>query len=194
MSEPDASTTAQRCALVAFAPGWIVEDLRKVRARCAPSGVPVRDAGVTLKGDFLAPRDPASIREAIARAVEGYPPFTVRTREPVVLERRGQADVLLPLEPSRPLDELHDRLVAALRRFVGADTHPSDAPGAYRPHVTVVHGIPLDGVEQTVKAIIGWRVNYFWTVRDVELVCLASDKVWRRIEPFHFGKPLVPAL
>lgn len=182
--------TVDKYAVVAFAPGFIVEDLRKVRARCAPSSVPVRDAGVTLKGDFPPPGDLAAVRAAIEQATRGFPPFTVRTIEPRVFERSGQADVILPLEASRQLEELHGRLVDALLPVTGGASHASDQSGGFRPHITVVHGIPLDGVEQTVKAIIGWRVNYFWTIRDVDLVGLENGRAWCRLDQFHFGKPV----
>ena len=71
--------------VVAFAPGWIVEDLRKVRARCTRPGTPLLDAHVTVKGGFSNPRDLGALRKAIAECVEGYPPFTVRTMDPQVL-------------------------------------------------------------------------------------------------------------
>lgn len=186
----DPASSFDRFAVVAFAPGWIVEDLRKVRARCAKSGVPVMDAHVTVKGGFSDPPDPGAVKAKIAECVAGYPPFTVRTMDPQVLERGGKADVILPLEESRQLAALHERLVGALRPLAAAHTYPGDQPGSFRPHVTVVEQIGLDGVEQTVKAIVGWRVNYFWTIRDVDLVGREHGVLWRSLKRFDFGKPV----
>ncbi len=168
-----------RLSVVAFAPGWIVEDMRKVRARCAKSGVPVLDANVTVKSGFGVPSDLGTVKARIARAVHGYPPFTVRTMEPQVVERGGKADVILPLEDSPQLARLHDLL-----SVLGAEFGP------YQPHVAVVEQISLDGVERTVKAIVGWRVNYFWTIRDVDLVGLERGLLWRSLRRFDFGKPV----
>jgi 2'-5' RNA ligase len=168
-----------RLSVVAFAPGWIVEDMRKIRARCAKSGVPVMDAHVTVKGGLVVPADLGALKAKIARAVHGYPPFTVRTMDPQVLERGGKADVILPLEDSPQLVRLHDLL-----SVLGGESRP------YQPHVTVVEQISLDGVERTVRAIVGWRVNYFWTIRDVDLVGLERGQLWRSIKRFDFGKPV----
>jgi 2'-5' RNA ligase len=186
----DPAPSFERYSVVAFAPGWIVEDLRKVRARAAKSGVPIMDAHVTVKGGFTNPKSLASVEQAIEECVRGYPPFTVRTTEPVVDEHGGTASVLLPLEESRQLDELHERILGALRPLADGHTYPGDQPGRYRPHVTVVQQIPTSGVEQTLKAIIGWRVNYFWTIRDVDLVGLDGGRLWRSAVRFDFGKPV----
>jgi 2'-5' RNA ligase len=186
----DAASSFDRYSVVAFAPGWIIEDLRKVRARCARSGVPVMDAHVTVKGGFSNPRSFAEIESAVEECVRGYPPFTVRTTEPVVHEHAGTADVLLPLEQSRQLNEVHERILGALRPLAEGHTYSGDQAGQYQPHVTVVQRVPVDGVERTLKAIVGWRVGYFWTIRDVDLVGLENGKLWRTIRRFDFGKPV----
>jgi 2'-5' RNA ligase len=185
----DAAARFDRFSVVAFAPGWIVEDLRKVRARCAASGTPLLDAHVTVKGGFSNPRDLGAVKATVAECVNGYPPFTVRTTEPQVLSTGGKADVILPLEESRQLSALHERMVEALRPLGESHTYPGDQPGQYRPHVTVVQQIPLEGVEKTVNAIIGWRVNYFWTIRDVDLVGRDAGVLWRSLARFDFGRP-----
>lgn len=178
-----------RYSVVAFAPGWIIEDMRKVRARCARSGVPIMDAHVTVKGGFSNPRDLAAVEQAIEECVRGYPPFTVRTAEPVVVEQGGAASVLLPVEESRQLSELHERILGAVRRLAEGHTYSGDQPGQYQPHVTVVQSIPIEGVEQSLRAIVGWRVGYFWTIRDVDLVGREDGKLWRTIRRFDFGRP-----
>lgn len=187
---PSLEPTFDRYSVVAFGPGWIVEDLRKVRARCVRSGVPVLDAHVTVKGGFTNPRDVLRVQETIEECVNGYPPFTIRTTAPVVHENGGRANVLLPLEESRQLAELHERLVGALRPLADGHIYPGDQPGQFRPHVTVAQDIPLSGLEQTVKAVIGWRVNYSWTIRDVDLVGRADRTPWRTLRRFDFGKPV----
>ena len=94
---------------------------------------------------------------------------------------------VLPLEESRALWTLHARLVEALASHGVHDSQP-DLPGAYAPHVTVVRDVPIDGLERSVRAVEGWRLNYFWTVRDVDLVGL-SDGLWRSRRVFRFSRP-----
>jgi 2'-5' RNA ligase len=184
---PRPTTTGyERYAVVALAPEQIYEDLRKVRALCAPSGRPLMDAHVTLKGGFSDLRDRAAAELAIGQAVARVNPFAVRTTEPQVLMRADRASIVLPLEESTALRTLHGRLVAALAPY-GTHDSPADLPGAYAPHVTVVQDIEIAGIERSVRAVEGWRLNYFWTVRDVDLVGLA-DGLWRTLRVFRFGR------
>jgi 2'-5' RNA ligase len=181
-----AETGFERYAVVTFATTQIREDLRKVRAQCAPSGRPVMDAHVTVKGGFSDLHDLEAAGRAIAQAVAGVNPFSVRTTDPQVLTRGDRASIILPLEESPALRTLHDRLVRALAPY-GRHDSEEDQPGAYRPHVTVVQEVPIDGLERSVRAVEGWRLNYFWTVRDVDLVGL-RDGLWRSLQVFRFGR------
>jgi 2'-5' RNA ligase len=184
---PPAAAGFERYAVVAFATPQICEDLRKVRAQCAPSGRPLLDAHVTVKGGFSDLRDLAAARAAIGAAVAGANPFAVRTTDPRVLTRGDRASIVLPLEESTSLRTLHGRLVEALAPYALHDSE-QDRPGGYTPHVTVVQDVEIDGIEQSVRAVEGWRLNYFWTVRDVDLVGL-SDGLWRSLRVFRFGRP-----
>jgi 2'-5' RNA ligase len=177
----------ERYAVVTFATTQICEDLRKVRAQCAPAAQPLMDAHVTVKGDFSDVRDLTPALGAIREAVAGLNPFAIRTTDPQVLTRGDRASIQLPLEESRVLRLLHGRLVEALAPY-GVHGSPQDQPGGYTPHVTVVQDIGLDGVERSVRAVEGWRLNYFWTVRDVDLVGL-RDGLWHSLRVFRFGRP-----
>lgn len=179
--------TFERLAVVAFAPTFIAEDLRKVRARCTPSGRPVLDAHVTVKGGVSRVDDLAPVVEAIRATVSGVNPFTLRTTEPRVISRGDRASIILPLEEAPRLHALHERLVAALRPFGQQDSR-QDQPGSFEPHVTVVQDIALDGVERSVREVEGWRLNLFWTVRDVDLVGLDNSPIWRSIKTIRFGR------
>jgi 2'-5' RNA ligase len=182
-----AATGPERYAVVALAPSQICEDLRKVRALCAPSGRPLMDAHVAVKGGFSELRDRAAAEQAIGQAVARLNPFAIRTTDPLVLTRGDRASIVLPLEESTALRALHGRLVAALAPY-GANDSPPGLPGAYAPHLTVVADIEIDGVERSVRAVEGWRLNYFWTVRDIDLVGL-GDGLWRSLRVFRFGRP-----
>ena len=181
-----AETGFERYAVVTFAPSQILEDLRKVRAQCAPSGRPLMDAHVTVKGGFSELRELDAPMRAIGQAVAGVNPFAVRTTEPQVLTRGDRASIVLPLEESPALRALHGRLVEALAPF-GVHDSQSDLPGGYAPHVTVVQDVPIEGLERSIRAVEGWRLNYFWTVRDVDLVGL-RDGLWRSLQVFRFGR------
>ena len=181
-----AAADFERYAVVTFATTQICEDLRKVRAQCAPSGRPLMDAHVTVKGGFSDLRELDGPMRAIDQAVAGVNPFAVRTTEPQVLTRGDRASIVLPLEDSTALRALHGRLVEALAPY-GVHDSQSDQPGAYAPHVTVVQDVPIDGLEQSVRAVEGWRLNYFWTVRDVDLVGL-RDRLWQSLRVFRFGR------
>jgi 2'-5' RNA ligase len=177
----------ERYAVVAFATTQIQEDLRKVRAQCAPSGRPLLDAHVTVKGGFSDLRDLTAALRAIGEAVAGVNPFAVRTTDPRVLTRGDRASIVLPLEQSSAVRTLHGRLVEALAPH-GLHDSEQDRPGGYTPHVTVVQDVAIDGIERSVRAVEGWRLNYFWTVRDVDLVGL-RDGLWRSLRVFRFGRP-----
>jgi len=176
----------ERYAVVTFATTQIQEDLRKVRAQCAPSPRPLLDAHVTVKGGFADVRDLAAVEAAIAGAVAGANPFAIRTIDPQVLTHGDLASIILPVEESSALRAMHDRLVGTLAPY-GRHDSAQDQPGGYRPHVTVVQDVALDGVERSVRAVEGWRLNYFWTVRDVDLVGL-RDGLWQSLRVFRFGR------
>jgi 2'-5' RNA ligase len=170
-------------ALVAFAPPYIREDLRKVRSRCAPSSGPMPDAHVTVRGGITPTADLAAVAEAIRATVHGVNPFTLRTTDARVIWNGDRASIVLPLEESPRLLELHARLTDALGRF-----GLTDQPGGYFPRVTVVQNVDPAGVERSVREVEGWRLNYFWTVRDVDLIGRDNSPIWRSIQTIRFGR------
>jgi 2'-5' RNA ligase len=181
-----AAADFERYAVVTFATTQICEDLRKVRAQCAPSGRPLMDAHVTVKGGFSDVRDLDAALGAIGPAVAGMNPFAIRTTDPQVLMQGDRASIVLPLEESTALRALHGRLVEALAPY-GTHDSRQDLPGGYSPHVTVVQDVEIGGIERSVRAVEGWRLNYFWTVRDVDLVGL-RDRLWQSLRVFRFGR------
>jgi hypothetical protein len=147
--------------VVAFAPEQWIEDLRKLRAQCPRSGAPVPDCHLELTG--LLDAEPT-----FAAELATFPAFTVRTTEPVV---RG-ADVVLPVEPSDALAELRHRLGAT-----------------DEPFVPLLRALAANQVEAAMRAIVGWRVNYSWVVRDLETIGLHEGKIWRSVARLNFGRP-----
>src|SRR5262245_40051964 len=144
------------------------------------------DAHVAVKGGFSDVRDLTAVLRAIGESVVGVNPFAVRTTEPRVLSRGASASIVLPVEESASLRALHGRLVEALAPHA---IHQSeqDRPGGYTPHLVVVQDVAIEGIERSVRAVEGWRLNYFWTVRDVDLVGL-RDGLWRSLRVFRFGR------
>ena len=145
--------------LVAFAPESVIEDLRKLRAQCPPSGAPMPDCHLALT-PMLEARPSLPTEGA-------YPAFSVRTTEPVV----AGADIVLPVEPSAALAEL--------QRRIGSEPEPV---------VPLLRALPSDQVEAALKAIVGWRVNYSWVVRDLDVIALHEGKVWRSLGRLNFGR------
>jgi hypothetical protein len=149
-------------SVVAFAPESLIEDLRKVRAGCPSSGVPVPDCHLALTSTLEAP-------PTLPGDLGGFPPFSVRTTAPVVV----QGDVLLPVEHSEPLRRLQARL--------GVDDPPE-------PVVPIVRAIAPQRIEEALRWIAGWRVNYSWVVRDLDVIALHEGKIWRSLGRLNFGR------
>jgi hypothetical protein len=145
--------------IVAFAPESLIEDLRKLRAQCPPSGAPVADCHLALT-PMLEARPSLPTEGA-------YPAFSVRTTEPVV----AGADIVLPVEPSAALAEMQRRIGSAAA-----------------PVVPLLRALPPEQVEAAMKAIVGWRVNYSWVVRDLDVIGLHEGKVWRPLARLNFGR------
>jgi len=141
------------------------------------------DCHVPLCHRFGTLPDPAAALDALRPAVDDFPAFTVRTTEPAVIARGDRADVVLPLEDTPHLARLHERVVGALAPW----TEP--AGEEYRPHVAVVEAIPAEGVESTLGVMAGWRLNYAWVVRDLDLVGLQGKVLWRSLGRLDFGRP-----
>lgn len=140
-----------------------------MRARCDPSAVPLLDAHVAL-GPDISEMPPAS---DVASAVRGLIPFPVRTIEPRVVAEGARSSILLPLEPSTRLTDLQRRLGST----------------GFEPHVVVVQGVDHDGIERSLREVQGWRLNFFWTVRDVDVVGLENETIWRSLGVFRFSRP-----
>ena len=177
------SVAFDRLSLVTFAPASIREDLRKVRDRCPSVGRPTTDAHVTIKRQFFRDGPHDTMTSDIEASLKGLPPMTIRTIEPEVIADGDLATIILPLEESKALDVLYLRVQMALDRY--PDINPSSR---FRPHITIVAGVPADGVEQALHAITGWRINYFWTIRDVDLIGRDTTMSWRQIQHFSFGR------
>jgi hypothetical protein len=141
------------------------------------------DCHVPLCHRFARLPDPVAALDALRHAVDGFPAFTVRTTEPAVISRGDRADVVLPLEDTPHLARLHERVVVALTPW----TEP--AGEEYRPQIAVVEAIPAEGVESTLGVIAGWRLNYAWVVRDLDLVGLQGSVLWRSLGRLDFGRP-----
>jgi hypothetical protein len=145
--------------VVAFAPESVIEDLRKLRAQCPPSGAPVADCHLALTPVLDAlPSLPAELGT--------YPPFSVRTTEAVVRD----GDVVLPVERSEALERLQARL------------------GGGDPIVPILRALPADQIEAALRAIEAWRVNYSWVVRDLDVIGLHEGKIWRSVGRLNFGR------
>lgn len=145
------------------------------------------DAYVTVKDPFVTDTDRAAVSARIGNAASGFTPFSIRTADVQVLAGTEAASVVLALEPSRQLELLHERLVAALAPLAEG-VHP-DQSEHFRPHVSVVEDIPESDVERVLRAIAGWRVNYFWTIRDVQVIAHHSGQLGRSLGQVHLGRP-----
>lgn len=109
--------------------------------------------------------------------------MTIRTVEPEVIADGDQTTIVMPLEESKALDVLQLRLQYALGGY--PDINPNSQ---FRPHITIVAGIAADGVEKALNAIAGWRINYFWTIRDIDLIGRDATLTWRQVRQYPFGR------
>jgi hypothetical protein len=104
-----------------------------------------------------------------------------------VIPRGDHASVILPLEPCRPLERLHNAVCEALAPLIGRSDE--DAPGVWQPSVTVLPRVALDAVEMTLRVVVGWRASYAWVVRDLDLVGREPSGLWRMLGRRAFGRP-----
>ena len=55
----------------------------------------------------------------------------------------------------------------------------------YHPHVTIAHGIPEDGLNQTLTELAGYECRF--EVSGFDLYEHGDDQVWRPLRTFNFG-------
>ncbi|MBM4418095.1 MAG: 2'-5' RNA ligase family protein [Chloroflexi bacterium] len=181
------SRSQEQYAVVAFAPRDQIEDLRKVRAQ---SGMPpAMDLHVTLRRPFAMPvHDGQKIAlDALRRAVQGFPPFGIRTSDAEVIAQESGHAIILPLEESPNLLELRRRVGQELARRVGIPI--GDGGQRSRPHATIIGGIRQGDLERSLTVVRGWRLNYSWIVREIDLIVRADGGLWRSVAHFPFGRP-----
>ena len=143
------------------------------------------DAHVTVVPVFNPIKSLAAVSDALAASLRAFPPFSVRTMDAEIVTGPSTASIVLPLEESRPLHKLHARLV----RDLSATIVP--VPGiAFRPRVSVVNEITVDGLDQSVRFVTGWRPNYAWTVRDLDVIGFRDDIGWQSLSRVNFGRPV----
>lgn len=130
------------------------------------------------------------IVDAVDSAAEGTPPFQVRTLDPQVISGRAGASIVMPLEESKLLARLCGRVHEVIEQS-SAIEDPEEAPFQFGPFVGVVRDIPSAGVEQALRAMAGWRVNFSWVVRDIDIVGRERGKIWRSIGRVSFGRRAV---
>lgn len=136
---------------------------------------------VTVQPPFDA-SEPRDLAIAVGRAVVSFPAFSLRTEAAEVISDGEYSTIILPIEECPPFEDLRGRLARAVAPVVAT-------LGTARGRVTIATRIPRDRVDEALRAVTGWRANYSWIVRDIDLIEKREGAPWQFIERFSFGRP-----
>lgn len=175
-----------RFAVVMFAPGQVREQVAEIRRRVPPSGRPIMDAHVTVKGTFVEPTDLDLIAERVQQCCRAAAPMTLVARGIHFGGDERLAGFAVRVENSEPLEALHWQLVRALKDL-GRTTYGGEDIGVFTPHLTLVQDIPTAGVPATLQVIQQLQPGYSFEAAEVALVGRRGGKVWETLAAFRLG-------
>ena len=174
-----------RFSIVAFAPPDVRETVDALRRTLPPSGRPIMQAHVTLKGTFVEPRNLDEIAATIARACAEAEPFRLTTTGIRVFTREG-GGVGLAIQEVDPFFALHRRLAEDLRPLCRT-IYEAELTNTFHPHLTVVQQLParaLDGARTTVEAA---HLHFDFLATEASLVARRHGQVWETLRTFPIG-------
>lgn len=178
-------TRFERFTTVIFATPEIRAEVEALRAAAPPSGVPVMEAHVTTKGTFVELRDVEEVLRRLRTCAAAVEPFSLRASGLAVWA--SGSTIVVPVEPAPQLVALHDCLVGALGDQ-GPLLYPLDAPGQFRPHLTLVQRCGADALPRA-EAFLRQR-TYDWTfpADTVWLMGAGPDWVWHPVGSAPIGR------
>jgi 2'-5' RNA ligase len=179
-------THYDRFSIVTFAPAEIRDAVDALRRQLPPSGRPIMQAHVTLKGTFVEPGDLAEIAKVIRRDCAEAAPISLTTTGVQVFGGEG-GGVALSIAESEPLMALHRRLVADLRVLCRTTYSMEGASGAFHPHLTLVQQLPAAVLEEARR--LAEQAAFQWTfpAREAALVGRRGGTIWETLRAFPMG-------
>jgi 2'-5' RNA ligase len=164
---------------VLFAPRSVRTGVNRLRAAAPPSGVPVMDAHVTVKGTFvrMTPEDALAL---IQRVCTHVPPIPLQCQGLQAWFRMNDESVSLvvPVWQHPDLLRLHDALHSALGD-PDRTLYRGDKSHWYSPHLTIVQQIPRARLAEALAVLPAPQWSFLAT--DVALMRQETDLSWREV-------------
>jgi 2'-5' RNA ligase len=181
-------TMYDRFSIVTFAPPEIREAVDALRRQLPPSGRPIMQAHVTLKGTFVEPRNLDEIAAVIRRDCATAEPISIVTTGVQVFGGEG-GGVAFSVSESEPLIALHRRLVSDLRGLCNTIYSMEGEYGTFHPHLTLVQQLPAAVLDDARR--LADRAGSEWTfpAREAALVGRRGGTAWEALLTFPIGSP-----
>lgn len=174
-----------RFSIVAFAPPEDRAAVDELRRRLPPSGRPILQAHVTIKGTFVEPSDLDRIAETIAQACAGAAPFRLTTSGIRVFEREG-GGIGIAIQETDAFFALHRRLAADLRPLCRT-IYEAELTNTFHPHLTIVQQIPAADIEPARAAVEAANLHVDFPASEASLVGRRGGQVWETLRSFPIG-------
>jgi len=171
-----------RFSVVAFAPPDIRETVDALRRTLPPSGRPILQAHVTLKGTFVDPQDLDEIATRVRQASAEATPFTISTTDLHLFSGEGGALALM-LDPPGALLALHHRLVEELRPLCRT-IYELEGATAFRPHLTLVQQLSPDQLDAARPTVQQANLHVTFDATEASLVGRRIGRAWETLRAF----------
>ncbi|HEU5314562.1 MAG TPA: 2'-5' RNA ligase family protein [Chloroflexota bacterium] len=178
-------TDYDRFSIVAFAPPDVRERVDALRRQLPPSGRPIMQAHVTLKGTFVEPYDLDVIVSAIERTCAAAEPFRLTTTGIRVFTREG-GGVGLAIQEVEPFFTLHRRLAADLQPLCRT-IYEAELTGDFHPHLTIVQQLPANAIDPARAAVEAADLHIDFAAEEASLVGRRNGQVWETLRAFPIG-------
>lgn len=169
-----------RFSVVAYAPRVIVDEVDEIRRQAPPSGLPMLDAHVTVKGTFIEPTDLHLIAERARRVCQGVPPFTISVHGIRSSTGENTASVVISVEVTETLARLNRELVRELKDLC-TTIYKSETEGRFAPHLTIVQQIPASELDRALAVIECYNPSYAFSVNQIALIARRGGRVWETL-------------
>lgn len=184
---PVRASDFDRFAVVAFAPPFIVAEVAAIQALSPPSLLPTIPAHVTVKGTFVEPTSLPEVISRITRVCSEAAPILVETDSVASSPAPTHASILALVRPNDALTALHTELWNQLSPLAQT-IYASESRERYVPHLTLVHAISPDALEQAETVVARRSRHYSYMARTISLVGRHAGDTWKTIADFELGR------
>ena len=174
-----------RFSIVAFAPPDVRERVDALRRQLPPSGRPIMQAHVTIKGTFVEPRDLDEIASTIERACAAAEPFRLTTTGIRVFDREG-GGIGLAIQELDPFFALHRRLAQDLQPLCRT-IYEAELTGTFHPHLTIVQQIPAEQIAPARTIVEAANLHVDFPAAEASLVARRAGQAWETLKTFPIG-------